>query len=628
MFAHFKFNLNARMLPAGLTLVLMALTATVWATPTMARSSRDDLVAQMLDSLEQELPKNIKGIAIMQFTNGCNAPLDINLLREDLEVELINSPRFYFINRSLLDATLKEIGMCRGRECFMDPTTLQELGKAKGIDAMLIGEVINSSTKYKDYYTTVILQAISTSTACVVWQKEIMGVNTANVVDVLGGLPSEQAVTREEALGREVARFLGQSTKLKTKNIRTVSILDFENPGGRSVDMDALFRSLTNHIVSETDLKLMDRKYMEEYLKAQELWFGRLTEASQRKNIDNLYGIGKLYGIDAFICGTIREVTDDKIVCVVRINDIEANVDIDARNLTAAAENMEWYLPNMLSKVGPSIFTSEPSGAEVLVDGQRVGVSPCKYQLSSGTHTVQYGLHDYESKSEQVVCENGRGQKVHVKLDRAISVVSFLVRPFGTDLVINGKAEGSSPLVGLELPYGDYKVQAERPMFEKMSRTLTVDSPSHEFTLELMPKSKSKAIMYSLLFPGSGQRYKGQYGKGWAFTLGVIGSAGFAVMNEISRSNAVDDYNEAHDAYLAAINQTEMDRQFVIMQDKLSKADDKASARDLGWTVCGGLWVLNVIDAALGWPAAEAGVSVGMVPQDIGGQGFAVTVGR
>lgn len=615
---------------ARLSLTLAALMLVAWAAtpdPAAARSSRDDLITQMVSSLSAELPADVRGIAIMEFENSAQAPVDMDLLREDLELELIGAPRFDFINRSLLEAALAEMDLCSGMECFMDPTTLQEFGKAKGIDALLIGEVIDSSTRYqglqdKDYFTTVLLRAISTATASVLWQKEVMGVNTTNVIDVLGALPAEQAIPREQALGISVARFLGDSPQVSRRSIRTISLMDFENRSGVQLDMNLLFRQLSSSIVDHTDLELVDRAYMEEYLKEQGLWFDRITEASQRANI------GRLYGIDAFVHGTIREVEDDRIVCVVRINDVETNVDIDARKLTAVAANMQWYLPTMLRNVGPSQFTSEPAGAQVAVDGKPIGQTPCSFQLSNGPHEVVFSKDRYASTTMNVVSEYGQGQRVHAKLELAHSEVRIATRPAGADVVFDGRAVGKSPIGVGRVPYGRYQVSASRDMYEGKSETVVVDGPSHEFTLTLTPKTKGKAILYSLLFPGGGQHYKGQHGKGWLFTLGVAGSAGFAVAQEGARKSAVDDYEAAHQGYLDAFSQAEMDRLFALSQEKWDEAEDKKKLRDYGWYAAGAIWALNVIDAALGWPAADAGVAVGAAPVEMGGRGVAVTVWR
>ena len=419
-----------------------------------------------------------------------------------------------------------------------------------------------------------------------------------------------------------MADFLDRSAQIQRRDIRTISLMNFENRSGKSVDMEVLFRQLTNSIVDRTDLKLVDRAYMEEYLKEQGLWFDRITEASQRADI------GRLYGIDAFVHGTIRSVEDDRIICVVRMNDVETNVDIDAEKLTAVAENMEWYLPDMLRNVGPSEFRSRPLGATVTVDGEIIGETPVTHQLTNGRHEVVFSKPRYANKTIEVVSRYGQGQEVHADLELAYSDVRIVTRPAGADVVLDGESQGKSPVTDLKLAYGKIKVQASRDMYEGATKSFVVDGPTSRVHPHLQPKTKRQGDPVLAALPGGGQHYKGQHGKGWLFTLGVAGSAGFAVMNESARSSAVDDYEAAREDYLDAMTQDEMDRLFAIMEDKWSEADDKKKLRDYGWYAAGGIWALNVIDAALGWPAAEAGVTVGAAPVETGGPGVAVTVWR
>ncbi len=621
-------TISARARRVVLVAALLAASMAAWPLTACAESSRDNLVRQMASSLSAELPDDIRGIGVMRFDNPTGVPLDIDLLREDLELELIGEERFHFINRRLLEAALEEMELCNGMACFMNPEMLQEFGHARGIDALLLAEVIDSSTRYRglgdtDYFVTVVLQAMSTKTASVVWQKEVTGVNTENVIELLGEMPQARAVTREEALGREVSRFLRGSAKLRQVGIRTVSLIDFENRSGRELDTTAMFRHMASAIVSETGLKLVDRDYMEEYLKEQGLWFDRLTEASQRKSI------GQLYGIDAFIYGSIREVEPGKLVCVVRVNDVETNVDVDAEKLTGTAANMEWSLANMLRNVGPSEFTSNPSGAEVILNGQPIGSTPLRRQISNGEHEVLFSLFGYQSVTKKIHCRYGQGQKVHADLQHAYAHVTVRSVPGDAELWVNGQPQpGRTPVSGIELPYGEHHFRVKRSMCRDKSEKLVVDQPAHEFTLRMEVKTRSGAIWRSIFLPGLGQHYKGQHGKGWLFTLAAAGSGAFVYLNEGARADAVDEYEAARDEYQSAITQVGMDAAYSVMEDRWQEAEDKKKLRDIGWMALAGIWTLNVIDAALGWPAADAGVA--MVPATLtdGTPAVALSFGR
>jgi curli biogenesis system outer membrane secretion channel CsgG len=580
-----------------------------WTPEARAISSRDDLIAQMVASLERELPPEIHGIAIMKLDNRSGANLDMQFFQDDLELQLIHSPRFQFVNRKLFEAALTEINLCAGMQCFMDPATMQKFGQAKGIDAMIFGEVIDCSSRHeglkgKDYFTTVMLRAMGTATASVLWQKEVTGVDSENVAMVLGGLPPAKAVTRAQALGRAVARFLRNSHKLPEESFRTVSLMNFENPKGLTIDMDEVHREIANAIVDSTRFKLVDRAYIEQYLKEHDLWYDRLMEASQRKNL------GHLYGIDAFLGGTIREVSEDRVVFEVRVNDLESTVDVDAEKMTAQAANMEWYLPNMLRNVGPTRFTSKPTNAQVTLDGAVIGATPCEKQLTNGDHAVAFRLDAYDTVDRTVTCVYGQGQLVHADLVQAHSLVSIVSRPSGADIQIGGQFKGRAPVTGLTLPYGSLSIIARRDMFKTARAEVRVCEPRHEFVVDLEPKTRSQAVLYSALFPGGGQHYKGQHNRAWLITLGAGAAGGFALLSESQRTGAIDDFGAARVRYEAAVTQADIDAAFLTMESKKDEASKKARQRDLGLYALGSIWLANVIDAALGWPTEDAGIAV------------------
>ncbi len=610
---------------AVLYIVLM-----VGAPDAIARNSRDDLVAQMIASLTSELPDEIKGIAFMKLENTCRAPLDIDLLREDLELELIGETRFDFINRQLLDTALVEMDLCSGMSCFIDPEMMQEFGKAKGIDAFLIGDVIDSSTRYvdlddKDYFLTVLLRAMSTATTGVVWQKEITGINTEHVVDVLGALPEMVPVTKEADLARSMADFLNSSEKIELADIRTVSLMDFENRTDSNFSTDAMFRQLANAIVSDTQFKLVDREYMKEYLKEQGLWFDRIADATQMKNI------GRLYGIDAFIYGSIRDVTNDRIECVVRINDVETNVDVDAVRLTGTARNMEWSLANMLRNVEESRIVTSPVGADVLMDGRRLGQSPQRCLLTHGDHSLSFSLRGYRDTTLVVAGDFAQAMEISVQLFEHASSLDISSNPPGAAVQFDGEWLGSeTPISGLETVFGEHSIVIKKDGYlpEALAVEVNRDRMSFNFALDQIGKSRSTALFRSLLLPGMGQHYKEQHGKGWLFTLAAFGAAEFAYVSEMARDDAVYEYEAALELYSEATSQDQRNAASAIMERASAKADDKESQRNTALMILGGVWAVNLIDAAVGFPLGDAGVNVGAAGAPDGQPSLTVTYSR
>lgn len=304
------------------------------------------------------------------------------------------------------------------------------------------------------------------------------------------------------------------------------------------------------------------------------------------------------------------------------------------------AEHQEIHLEPVPINGGLQVRAVDRNGnaiaGNVLVDGRVEGSTYTTLTLQSGDRTVE--VHgDGGSKWRDTVTvpqEDLLNLDVLVRFpDRSavrddVSDIRIVTQPAGSTVKVEGEEQGSAPVSGIQLPPGKYRIRASRPMYESSNKTVYVEKPSHVFTLDLKPKTKGKAVLYSLLLPGLGQHYKEQHLKGWLYCIGVASAASIAVTNESARQGAVDEYDAAYASYLEAMTQDEMDRYYTTSQDAWARAEDSKRARNFGWIVVGAVWVWNVVDATLGWPASETGLTLDVVPDAEGNPRAAVTVWR
>ena len=102
-------------------------------------------------------------------------------------------------------------------------------------------------------------------------------------------------------------------------------------------------------------------------------------------------------------------------------------------------------------------ITSEPSGARVLLDGERIGVTPFKGELAPGAHRLAVEQEGFLRQERDVVLEPGRDVEQSFTLpplprDAALSVETV---PAGALLVLDGVDKGRTPWVGT-LPPGPH----------------------------------------------------------------------------------------------------------------------------------------------------------------------------
>jgi hypothetical protein len=138
----------------------------------------------------------------------------------------------------------------------------------------------------------------------------------------------------------------------------------------------------------------------------------------------------------------------------------------------------------------------------------------------------------------------------------------------------------------------------------------------------------SGAVLRSLVLPGLGQYYKDQLTKGLLFTSAAVGAGIYIFINEKARRSAMDDYEEAYARYRDATSLSELYSSYDDLVLAANEAIDKRKSRDKGLYILAGVWALNLIDAAVGWPSTESGIEIGSVRLTTNDPTIAISIKR
>lgn len=122
--------------------------------------------------------------------------------------------------------------------------------------------------------------------------------------------------------------------------------------------------------------------------------------------------------------------------------------------------------------------------------------------------------------------------------------------------------------------------------------------------------TRGGAVTRSVLLPGLGQIAKGQPTRGRVFMGAATVTLGLAVAGQLQRSSRLDAYDRAREDYLAAVTLEDINRTYAEYQDKADHVHSAENLRDIGLYAFIGVYVANVIDAALGFPLGEGAVKV------------------
>jgi len=124
-------------------------------------------------------------------------------------------------------------------------------------------------------------------------------------------------------------------------------------------------------------------------------------------------------------------------------------------------------------------------------------------------------------------------------------------------------------------------------------------------TLRTPHRSKSRAVMQSVLWPGMGQLYKGKVTRGVLFQWGTIISGLIAIDKKLLYDLREIDYEMTLAAADTASDATEEALLLTLAEIKKSDVDKLENQFYIWAGTTVGLWLINIIDAALGGNAPD-----------------------
>lgn len=132
--------------------------------------------------------------------------------------------------------------------------------------------------------------------------------------------------------------------------------------------------------------------------------------------------------------------------------------------------------------------TSEPSGAEVLVNGVSRGTTPVQVaQVPKGVATVMLKLAGYEDATRELRIAPGDRQTLSLKLVPKPALVKVVSAPEGARVMLDNDYRGKTPLEIANLTPGVHMLRVELAGYSTEARTLTVkngDEKTEEFTFK------------------------------------------------------------------------------------------------------------------------------------------------
>jgi len=128
-------------------------------------------------------------------------------------------------------------------------------------------------------------------------------------------------------------------------------------------------------------------------------------------------------------------------------------------------------------------------GMDVRVDGQLIATSPDTIRLEAGEHTIELVDDQFESRQQIRVDATSDAQFVYrPRLFRHSGTLVVTTDPSGVDVLVNGRAVGTSPYVASGIYSGEYRLSLESPEYFARDRTVAVlRNETTDVQIDLVP---------------------------------------------------------------------------------------------------------------------------------------------
>lgn len=201
-------------------------------------------------------------------------------------------------------------------------------------------------------------------------------------------------------------------------------------------------------------------------------------------------------------------------------------------------------------------------------------------------------------------------------------VVSVSSKPSGATVILSGDytVAGVTPTNFSQSLQGLYQVTAHHEGFETYHSTVVLSGrDAVSLDIKLVPKTRMRAAMRSLVLPGWGQHYIGSKTKGTLLTIGTVAAlttSGVMYLRYENRRQDYDDYNALfHQTRSVEERERMLTKHYALQKDAYNAERD----RNVALGVLAGIWVYNLLDVFLFFPdygLNVSGASFGLYPEN------------
>ena len=199
-------------------------------------------------------------------------------------------------------------------------------------------------------------------------------------------------------------------------------------------------------------------------------------------------------------------------------------------------------------------------------------------------------------------------------------IVSITSKPSGATVVLSGdyNVAGITPTTFSQNLLGLYRIAAQHEGYETYHSTVVFSGrEAVALDIKMVPKTRMRAAMRSLVVPGWGQRYVDSKTKGALLTIGTLATAAITGVMHLRYDSRRQDYDDFNAIYNQTRSVEEREKMLAKRYALQKDAYDAERDRNIVLAVLAGIWAYNLLDAILFFPdygLNVSGTNLGLYP--------------
>ncbi len=169
------------------------------------------------------------------------------------------------------------------------------------------------------------------------------------------------------------------------------------------------------------------------------------------------------------------------------------NVDGNKQNVVSMKKGLSgtknFLLPGVVT------ISSNPPNAELLIDGQKIGVTPYDGELTAGKHQLELRKPLYYPNISQFDLKEAETQDLNIQLKERFGYLNVTDQPEGTTIYLGNKKIGTAPIQKYQIQSGHYELLLTNEYYHDSTVVIQIiDGKESNITTQIRPAFGSLSI--------------------------------------------------------------------------------------------------------------------------------------